>query len=611
MKKIVLLLSVCALIGCAKRQLLFESPPVDKSKELTQKILIIGDSQQRIHGTPVLLTSNLVDQYVTDVTKRPIQQELFSKYLMKYIINQKDGGHDVPVVHLGDMLDVSCKNEWLKVKEILRSKKDFVLMPGNHDGFMQGNFYSEKQLFISSWAEMCDEGRFYDNQHMRDFVKGKDCQPCVHHLINTIAPKPYLINEYLGLVAQSRYRSIAKHLPESKDDEDFGKEWQNEDPQGFLQKIAWVSCSDPHDFERCNGYKNYLLQLVRLPPAEPSSPPVYLMLLDTAQYSEELDILGKKVLIHKTAGEFGEVQENQRRKALEWLDTVKSENGLLLLAGHHPFDSLSEQTRNFVLYMADKSGVRFYLSAHTHKGYWVYDRDAKMVELNVGSITDWPIHYRDLSIAQASGKIIVKSTHRPIHTETIGQLTGIGCRTEWFVDEASKLSVKNQEKKKILDFRMGQKAKTEATLQQYQQVLDYFSEGDTSKVSYVRSTKIKCDPNTHRVNFDSEQTLRNEVDRYLSELPRMSDYRNAARLANTINDYSCRNQEQETVMETYKICQALWASEADAKLSKAATLSEAAMSLEFSDYWKTRYDKLYESEKSRKVDSMVIMGVLD
>jgi hypothetical protein len=243
MKKIVLLLSVCALIGCAKRQLLFESPPVDKSKELTQKILIIGDSQQRIHGTPVLLTSNLVDQYVTDVTKRPIQQELFSKYLMKYIINQKDGGHDVPVVHLGDMLDVSCKNEWLKVKEILRSKKDFVLMPGNHDGFMQGNFYSEKQLFISSWAEMCDEGRFYDNQHMRDFVKGKDCQPCVHHLINTIAPKPYLINEYLGLLAQSRYRSIAKHLPESKDDEDFGKEWQNEDPQGFLQKIAWVSAA--------------------------------------------------------------------------------------------------------------------------------------------------------------------------------------------------------------------------------------------------------------------------------------------------------------------------------------------------------------------------------
>jgi hypothetical protein len=129
MKKLMLAISVCALIGCAKRQMLFEPTPVENPKALTQKILLIGDSQQRVHGTPLILTSDLVDQYVTDVTKRPVQQELFSKYLMKYIVNQKEGGQDISVVHLGDLMDVSCKHEWLRVKDIIGNKRDFVLMP--------------------------------------------------------------------------------------------------------------------------------------------------------------------------------------------------------------------------------------------------------------------------------------------------------------------------------------------------------------------------------------------------------------------------------------------------------------------------------------------------
>jgi hypothetical protein len=62
--------------------------------------------------------------------------------------------------------------------------------------------------------------------------------------------------------------------------------------------------------------------------------------------------------------------------------------------GHHPFEELDEAAQELISKTV-MSGGQLYVSAHTHRGgYFVHGSGEQgWLELNLGSVLDWPPHY--------------------------------------------------------------------------------------------------------------------------------------------------------------------------------------------------------------------------
>jgi hypothetical protein len=76
---------------------------------------------------------------------------------------------------------------------------------------------------------------------------------------------------------------------------------------------------------------------------------------------------------------------------------------IVVFAGHHNWKSLGLPTRTLLRStMARLDHPLVYLSAHTHSGFWAVHRELSrrpLLELNVSSLSDWPIAYRRISFA--------------------------------------------------------------------------------------------------------------------------------------------------------------------------------------------------------------------
>jgi hypothetical protein len=92
---------------------------------------------------------------------------------------------------------------------------------------------------------------------------------------------------------------------------------------------------------------------------------------------------------------------------------------IVVFAGHHNWRSLGLPTR--VMLRELMSNVRHplvYLSAHTHRGFWAVHRalDRRpLLELNVSSLSDWPIAYRRISFAydERENRLLVRGELMP------------------------------------------------------------------------------------------------------------------------------------------------------------------------------------------------------
>jgi hypothetical protein len=169
-----------------------------------------------------------------------------------------------------------------------------------------------------------------------------------------------------------------------------------------------------------------------------------MILLDTSQYGSQ-----PRFLIGH-AGSNASIQEDQWSMVDSWLASAKKVGGDRVFAGHHPLKSFDRRSRAAFLKRACAQRIPLYVSAHTHKGFWSAWRCPKskrlLVELNVGSLLDSPVHYRDLSLFERPGDAVEIVSRR--HQITAGTNEAI-CPKEWLPSPADARAPGNQKLKLV------------------------------------------------------------------------------------------------------------------------------------------------------------------
>ena len=85
------------------------SEPGGNYRALTRPFIALGDTQEHEStGHPMHDNDSAVDAYV-EVAQRPPEQTLFGRRLMEWALHS--AGTDEPFLHLGDVMDLSCRNE--------------------------------------------------------------------------------------------------------------------------------------------------------------------------------------------------------------------------------------------------------------------------------------------------------------------------------------------------------------------------------------------------------------------------------------------------------------------------------------------------------------------
>ncbi|MGJ7487095.1 metallophosphoesterase [Variovorax sp. LT2P21] len=377
------------------------------------------------------------------VAIRSVEQDLFTKYVVQQVIDTiessiRPGDPQPTLLHLGDLLDYGCISEWEKLMQLrwMHSKSLFIA-PGNHDVVFQGNG-SYLGWFGKLFLQMKGvEDSSLDSHHNAVCNRGR------HHVPVLSAQSEDLISPLRSLpryANNQRQRGVAtsiRQLPNKFRCSYLrlkleGVPWPNSELQRYCEDTVYFSRyeasgteggvahqPDP-DLDRTNlswtigmragGQFNnwdsgYLVQAVPSLVIDSSSGAeigqIATILLDTTDWPK---IPSFTVFGPADAGHSG-LHAAQRVQVEKWLQALGDNPRIkaIFLAGHYPLKDFSRESRAWLEGLTHyKSVVPLYLSAHTHTGYvdeatW-FGTEVRMGEINVGSLTDHPVHYRRMDL---------------------------------------------------------------------------------------------------------------------------------------------------------------------------------------------------------------------
>jgi hypothetical protein len=108
--------------------------------------------------------------------------------------------------------------------------------------------------------------------------------------------------------------------------------------------------------------------------------------------------------VSPNAGTNGDVLPDQLEIVANWLKDDPGDQKITILMGHHPFATLIKTAQEALSAMRQEYRIPLYVSAHTHKGEYIprggSEGSEGWLELNIGSIVDWPIEFRTFSIQE-------------------------------------------------------------------------------------------------------------------------------------------------------------------------------------------------------------------
>jgi hypothetical protein len=359
-------------------------PPADPAGTfvpLTRPIVAVGDTQEHEPaGFPLHDNDGAVDAYV-EVAQRPPGQPLFGRRILEWALV---GHPDEPVLHLGDVLDMSCKSEMGRIGAIFATaRQPAAILPGNHDGLMFGIFNHPvvgKVLEGSghAWYRACAHGATGG----AGGVSPRE----------TAVDKREFIAEYLTLLASGPHTLGGLAAPPASGDARIS--WRSGEPEAFLEALEARLLDE-------DAYANsYIAQKLRLPAAPGAPRRVVVIGLDTNQVDVFVGTLD--ALRAVSPGDIGHVRSDQLKAIAPWLEEARRAGDLVVFAGHHSWNRLSfgSQAR-IAAVMATLDHPLVYVSAHTHTGYWASHRigSRSVLELNVSSLSDWPVSYRRIAFA--------------------------------------------------------------------------------------------------------------------------------------------------------------------------------------------------------------------
>lgn len=372
--------------------------PPARYVELTRPFIALGDTQEHeATGYPMLDNDSTVDTYV-EVAQRPPEQPLFGRRVMESVL---DSHHDEPFIHLGDVMDMSCRSEAQRMARIFeRAGRPGAILPGNHDGLMFGIYgYRIIDAVLDRdaqrWNQACRRGAAADDEK--------------HRTPREAFSKRDFINLYLGHYAQ--LQSVVPGLKPLPVKGEHRLSWRNPDPQAFVAGI------EAHVLDGYGYADSYLAQRLKLPRAAGARRDVYLIGLDTNQAGP---LVGAwDTLMGRSPGSMGHVHPDQIEAVRHWVTESARKGDIVVFAGHHNWRALGLPSR--ILLRELMSGVDHplvYLSAHTHRGFWAVHQVLSrrpLLELNVSSLSDWPLAYRRISLAydESARRLLVRGELHP------------------------------------------------------------------------------------------------------------------------------------------------------------------------------------------------------
>jgi hypothetical protein len=394
------LLSLMLLAGCAG----FEpqpGPPAEAGgnyRLLTKPFIAVGDTQEHLStGYPMHDNDSAVDAYI-EVAQRPPEQALFGRRLLEWALFSHP---EDPYIHLGDVMDLSCRIEAIRMTRIFRAAPGAgAILPGNHDGLMFGIYafnLLDAQLDTDArkWNQACRRGAApEDRKHKSD---------------NEAFSKRDFINLYIEEHAGRTPPKPGLQTPPKRGRHSVS--WRSPDPEAFLSGIEAELLDD-------KAYQDsFIAQRLKLPRAPGATRDTIIIGLDTNQ--AELLVGIWDILRGHNPGELGHVHSDQIAAVSKWVDEAVARGDIVIFAGHHNWRSLSLRSRGRLRNLMDQlKHPLVYLSAHTHRGFWAEHRalaSRPVLEMNVSSLSDWPIAYRRISFAydEEAQRLLVKADLLP------------------------------------------------------------------------------------------------------------------------------------------------------------------------------------------------------
>ncbi len=377
-------LAALALTGCANfvPQTGPGPEPTATYVDLTTPFVAIGDTQEHLStGYPLHDNDSAVDAYV-EVTQRPPELPLFGRRTMEWALQRFP---NEPYIHLGDVMDLSCRVEAERMTKIFRATgRAGAILPGNHDGLMFGIYgYNVLEAVLdtdaSKWNRACRRGASPDDSR--------------HKTAREAFSKRDFINLYLK--EHAHMQADAPGLQAAPDAGHHRVSWRNPKSGAFLSAI---------EATLLDGYRyadSFLAQRLQLPRAKGADRNVIVIAVDTNQAGA---LVGTwDVLMGRSPGSQGHIHPDQFEVIDRWVGEAVKQGDIVVFAGHHNWQSLGLPTRVLLRSaMARLDHPLVYVSAHTHSGFWAVHRALArrpLLELNVSSLSDWPIAYRRISFA--------------------------------------------------------------------------------------------------------------------------------------------------------------------------------------------------------------------
>ncbi len=336
---------------------------------ITGKVLILADNQLNyLFGNPVWSISAATDK-ISRVALRPVEQDMYSPLVLETVLrNLKDRF----VIHLGDATNTACSEEYDRFTAMMTKTRAgssrWVMAPGNHDAYLFG-VTQDTTVNQKNWKAACRDG-------------------------GVPLTKDLLVTKYLEQLRR-QFPGFDRYL-ESKHGGRIPAEgmWPDNPENrgdGFLAAIAWKISTDQNEQNR-----SFVVQEINLT-RKGMTPRISAILLDTTQYSSPpvtIPVFGVN------AGLSGSILKDQMAHVERWAARPSDAGKRQILMGHHPYATLSSSSRELVDTIRARYRVDLYFSAHTHFGKAIVNEQqngSNWLEINVGSITDWPIEFRLLT----------------------------------------------------------------------------------------------------------------------------------------------------------------------------------------------------------------------
>jgi hypothetical protein len=366
--------------------------------DLTMPIIAVGDTQEHeATGYPLHDNDSALDGYI-EVTQRPPEQPLFGRRVIEWALQD----HPIePWLHLGDVMDMSCRSEMDRLIKIFQAAgRPGAVLPGNHDGLLFG-IYSYGIL-----DRVLDPGAKRWNLACR---KGGETQYGQGAEQEYALSKRAFIELYMASQAYGFYGGSGLEAPERRGEQLVS--WRNPDPTAFLSGI------EAHLVDGMHYSESFVAQRLRLPRAEGATHDVIVIGLDTNQASALASTWD--TVTGRSPGSMGHIRLEQVRAVTQWVTEAARNGDIVIFAGHHNWQSLGLPTRALLgELMSNVRHPLVYLSAHTHRGFWATHRSVDgrpVLELNVSSLSDWPIAYRRISFAydEKANRLLVRGDLTP------------------------------------------------------------------------------------------------------------------------------------------------------------------------------------------------------